>query len=125
MGGTCTKPIRVIPVGPADDEPIDIECAICLDDCAGTVDHCVTRCGHHYHANCLADWAVFKRECPICRTSLDEPAPPPLSPRRRRRRRRRSDGYELRRQLRLERQLAEERFMRQEIMRIRADGYHY
>lgn len=53
-----------------EDTPVDLTCAICLDD---STDTCSLwrrlPCNHAFHEQCLVDWSRRAQLCPICRQS--------------------------------------------------------
>lgn len=43
-------------------------CGICLEELKGRVYR--IDCGHHFHRNCLEQWAIERSSCPTCRLIL-------------------------------------------------------
>ena len=58
---------------PADNVFDATACPICLDDFTNAVNHCVARCGHQMHTECLIrDIVRFGRNtCPTCKQADD------------------------------------------------------
>ncbi|PSC77025.1 F-box LRR-repeat 20 [Micractinium conductrix] len=46
-------------------------CSICLDDYTREDPGAPTTCGHHFHLQCVMQWAQRSRECPLCFRSLE------------------------------------------------------
>uniref|UniRef100_A0A4W4GGY8 RING finger protein 145 n=1 Tax=Electrophorus electricus TaxID=8005 RepID=A0A4W4GGY8_ELEEL len=46
-------------------------CAICFQDMTSAV---ITYCGHFFHGNCLRKWLYVQETCPMCHTSIKQPA---------------------------------------------------
>jgi hypothetical protein len=55
-----------------DVVPFNQTCAICLDEMNGSEggEFCVLSCKHAYHRNCLKEWLVRKKECPMCKAQV-------------------------------------------------------
>ncbi|KAI3436104.1 hypothetical protein D9Q98_002162 [Chlorella vulgaris] len=45
-------------------------CSVCLDEYTSQDPGAPTVCGHHYHLQCIMQWAQRSRECPLCFKSL-------------------------------------------------------
>lgn len=45
------------------------ECPICYEP-IGSVDFCITKCGHRFHTSCIIKASKFRSNCPYCRTSI-------------------------------------------------------
>lgn len=60
------------PNAEASAPPHPQECTICFEAMYQTTRDEVkrTRCGHEFHADCLAKWVVHQRTCPVCRGDL-------------------------------------------------------
>jgi hypothetical protein len=48
---------------------IDHTCSICLD-CIGIKDVSIQSCGHLYHPQCINEWKLVTKTCPICRSNI-------------------------------------------------------
>lgn len=50
------------------------QCCICFEEFeAGCTNNCcTTSCGHAFHTGCLLQNAMYRSECPMCRTALVE-----------------------------------------------------
>tara|TARA_B100001989_G_scaffold253128_1_gene238247 strand:+ start:787 stop:1311 length:525 start_codon:yes stop_codon:yes gene_type:complete len=46
-----------------------MECSICLENVSE--DKKILKCGHEFHTVCIDLWFNEKKECPVCRTSLE------------------------------------------------------
>jgi hypothetical protein len=46
-----------------------MECSICLENVSE--DKRILKCGHEFHTVCIDLWFNEKKECPVCRTSLE------------------------------------------------------
>ncbi|XP_015060368.1 RING finger protein 148-like [Solanum pennellii] len=55
-----------------EDNPIKMEeiCVICHDKFEHEENIGTLGCGHEYHARCIKQWLVIKKDCPICRASV-------------------------------------------------------
>lgn len=47
-----------------------IHCVICLDAEMDAVSQALP-CGHIFHAHCIKQWLIYRRECPVDRRSVD------------------------------------------------------
>lgn len=66
-GSRCKRLLKNIDMCQAHYEG---ECSICLTDIID--DKQKTKCGHFFHKECLDQWCVSKRTCPICRANIHE-----------------------------------------------------
>jgi len=48
-----------------------IECSVCLNDILDE-ELCLLECSHSFCHICLNSWLEIKRECPLCRVSIDK-----------------------------------------------------
>jgi hypothetical protein len=48
----------------------DKTCSICLDELSQVRFVCKTHCNHYFCSNCLQDWLLVKRVCPMCNSNL-------------------------------------------------------
>ncbi|CAL5094443.1 unnamed protein product [Urochloa decumbens] len=56
------------------------ECAVCIVDLRdGEPARRVPRCGHQFHADCVATWLRLHATCPLCRASVVAAAPGPAA----------------------------------------------
>ena len=46
------------------------ECAICLDKIENNKNIILLNCDHYFHKNCLDNWFVKSKTCPICRNDV-------------------------------------------------------
>lgn len=42
------------------------ECIICMEDIKN--EFFITHCGHTFHNDCMKEWTIVKKNCPMCRT---------------------------------------------------------
>ncbi len=61
----CVRPVRFT-------ERAD--CAVCLEPHEARAS--ALRCGHTFHAECIARWLERARTCPMCRADVTGAAPP-------------------------------------------------
>ena len=55
------------------EQPLDDECAICLDDFAEGMRLRRLPCGHVFHSTCIARWLIERSAfCPLCKVDLYE-----------------------------------------------------
>jgi hypothetical protein len=55
-----------------DDEDVDELCSTCLEPYdAVSNPRMWTKCGHHFHFQCVVSWLERKETCPICETRID------------------------------------------------------
>lgn len=55
------------------DQPLDDECAVCLDDFEEGMRLRKLPCGHVFHSNCIARWLIERSAvCPLCKADLYE-----------------------------------------------------
>lgn len=55
------------------DQPLDDECAICLDDFEEGMHLKKLPCGHVFHSTCVARWLIERHAvCPLCKMDLFE-----------------------------------------------------
>lgn len=47
-----------------------IECSVCLSNIEALPELSITRCGHRFHSQCLAQWFQSHDSCPLCRAAL-------------------------------------------------------
>ena len=47
-------------------------CPVCLEDYINKETLCELQCHHIYHEKCIRKWIREKRECAMCRTSIDD-----------------------------------------------------
>ncbi|KAL4458796.1 hypothetical protein ABPG75_013661 [Micractinium tetrahymenae] len=57
---------RVVPLLECSEDT----CSICLEDYTKEDPGAPTVCGHHFHLQCIMQWAQRSRECPLCFKSL-------------------------------------------------------
>eukprot|EP00826_Nyctotherus_ovalis_P064972 TRINITY_DN953_c0_g1_i8.p1 TRINITY_DN953_c0_g1~~TRINITY_DN953_c0_g1_i8.p1 ORF type:complete len:167 (+),score=19.49 TRINITY_DN953_c0_g1_i8:203-703(+) len=55
-------------------ESSHLTCPICMDFVA---DAATTLCGHTFCEYCLFEWALFNKDCPVCRQGVRQEAPYP------------------------------------------------
>ncbi|CAL4907677.1 unnamed protein product [Urochloa decumbens] len=56
------------------------ECAVYIVDLRdGEPARCVPRCGHQFHADCVATWLRLHATCPLCRASVVAATPGPAA----------------------------------------------
>jgi len=127
MGSSCSSAAAIMPTKPG------AECAICMD-AIDHADHTTTNCGHAFCKDCIHEWLESNMTCPNCRTqvhTLDTP----------RSALRRADSYLRRERERMaheaasmnrrakERKAALKKLggarMRNEIQRMREEGFHH
>ncbi|KAF0689364.1 Aste57867_19190 [Aphanomyces stellatus] len=54
-----------------EDEATDESCAICMDDFDESEGGVIRlSCSHVYHRDCVMDWIMEKKACPICRANV-------------------------------------------------------
>ena len=59
------------------EQPLDDECAICLDEFTEGMQLRKLPCGHVFHATCVARWLIERHAvCPLCKMDLFEEEPP-------------------------------------------------
>ncbi|RUS16079.1 hypothetical protein BC938DRAFT_476713, partial [Jimgerdemannia flammicorona] len=67
---------------PGDESRLDIEdeidesCAICLGDYEPTEWIRILPCTHYFHKNCIDQWLLTDKSCPLCKHDIDQPWPP-------------------------------------------------
>mmetsp|Transcript_62666 Transcript_62666/g.149491 ORF Transcript_62666/g.149491 Transcript_62666/m.149491 type:complete len:400 (-) Transcript_62666:354-1553(-) len=69
----CEEVVRKLPKVPESDARLEAEeCPCCCEklSCEAAV---LTKCGHAFHENCLAEWCKNHTTCPLCRASVAEP----------------------------------------------------
>ncbi|KAJ8533939.1 hypothetical protein K7X08_007263 [Anisodus acutangulus] len=54
----------------ADVESETCACAICQSEYEHEEDIGTLQCGHEYHVNCIKQWLLRKKDCPMCRASV-------------------------------------------------------
>jgi len=55
------------------EQPLDDECAICLDDFTEGMRLRTLPCGHTFHSSCIARWMIERSAvCPLCKTDFYE-----------------------------------------------------
>lgn len=71
----CAEAVLQMPIVPSysptlvEQDGTPSECVICLDALrSATVRK--TPCNHHFHEDCLTQWCVGHRKCPICKRDL-------------------------------------------------------
>jgi hypothetical protein len=55
----------------AKKEDTDYTCAICKLNIEEKEKIHQLECNHIYHENCIAQWVMYKSECPVCRRSIN------------------------------------------------------
>lgn len=60
----------------SDQKRLCTTCSICLSDFEPEDSVSAPLCNHTFHVNCLSEWVKYKPDCPVCRTSIDEPPEP-------------------------------------------------
>lgn len=82
------RPVRDIselslPSMPFDpqSETLQKQCSVCFEDFEANEAVCHLYCGHTFHPACIYKWALYKNDCPMCRTELESRRrSPPSSP---------------------------------------------
>lgn len=72
------QPIRdisdlALPSYPFDPSNGEMEptCSVCQEDFEPNEAVCHLYCGHTFHPACIYKWALYKDDCPMCRTKLE------------------------------------------------------
>jgi hypothetical protein len=52
-----------------DKEYSKLECSICFEK-LNKKNSISLKCGHDYHLNCLLEWSITKKNCPLCRNEF-------------------------------------------------------
>jgi len=55
---------------PATVTAMNTECSVCLVKIDPTRGHRILECKHAYHQECIDEWAVHRRTCPLCNTPM-------------------------------------------------------
>ncbi|GJN22151.1 hypothetical protein PR202_gb09692 [Eleusine coracana subsp. coracana] len=72
--GLSAQEVAQLPCRELSKEADGGECAVCLDALrAGDPCTALPRCGHVFHADCVASWLRKSRRCPVCRADVVEP----------------------------------------------------
>ncbi|XP_021958770.1 uncharacterized protein LOC110854612 [Folsomia candida] len=72
---TCISRWRKVRILISQSDP-QKTCSICLEDCTvQSVNTRVLQCRHIFHANCIREWLSTSRNCPLCRTAVNERTP--------------------------------------------------
>lgn len=66
------------PYAPGEAEPT---CSVCFEDFRPGEAVCHLYCGHTFHPACIYKWALYKDDCPMCRTTLESRRDSAESPR--------------------------------------------
>ncbi|MCD7464047.1 hypothetical protein HAX54_051966 [Datura stramonium] len=54
----------------ADVAESEMMCAICQSDFEHEENIGTLQCGHEYHTDCIKQWLLRKKDCPMCRASI-------------------------------------------------------
>lgn len=72
------QPVRdisdlALPSYPYDSQNSGMEptCSVCQEDFEPNEAVCHLYCGHTFHPACIYKWALYKDDCPMCRTKLE------------------------------------------------------
>ena len=64
------KKLKVVKYKLAESKDIDESCVICMDEYKDGDKLYVLGCNHEYHRDCVKDWLVKQRNCPLCRKEV-------------------------------------------------------
>ncbi|KAI1310267.1 hypothetical protein EDD11_003767 [Mortierella claussenii] len=79
LSRTATKPmidkLGSIPMteGMFAADPEEATCAICLGDYAPDETIRILPCQHHFHLECVDQWLITDKSCPLCKHDIDKP----------------------------------------------------
>ncbi|KAF9969491.1 hypothetical protein BGZ73_008138, partial [Actinomortierella ambigua] len=79
LSRTATKPMielldsRPMTEGMFGEDPEEATCAICLGDYQAKEPIRFLPCQHHFHQECVDQWLLTDKSCPLCKHDIDRP----------------------------------------------------
>ncbi|KAG0242016.1 hypothetical protein BGW41_004999 [Actinomortierella wolfii] len=79
LSRTATKPMlesldsRPMVEGMFGEDPEEATCAICLGDYQPKEPIRFLPCQHHFHLECVDQWLLTDKSCPLCKHDIDQP----------------------------------------------------